>query len=453
MGNMTVIWTPKQQEAMRLLSGPATHILLRGGSRSGKTFLIVRSIVMRALKAPNSRHGIFRFRFSHCKQSIVLGTFPDVMTKCFPDVQYHIDKTDWYCKLPNGSEIWFGGLDDKDRVEKVLGKEFVTLFLNECSQISNDGREMVITRLAQLVQQVIQGKANKPLKPRIFYDWNPSSKSHWGYKIFQLLTNPDTGKPIANPQDYATMAINPVDNAENLSAGYIQTLQGLSAAKRKRFLDGEAADATPGALFDDIVIDKWRITDEPLPQMVRVVVGIDPSGADEESSGNDAIGIICAGLGIDGKAYVLEDCTVIAGPAVWGRVAVECYERNEADLIVGESNYGGGMVRHVIQTVPRNGRMKVVFKLVTATRGKHIRAEPFSALYEQGRVVHVGHFPELEAEQCDFNTTGYTGSKSPNRADALFWALAELFGGIVKEKALPPRSQGGNASGQSFMAN
>lgn len=447
---MSFSWTAKQLLAQEVLASDATHVMLEGGSRSGKTFLIVRSIVMRALKAPGSRHAILRFRFSHVKQSIVLDTFPAVMEKCFPEVSYHIDKTDWYAKLPGGSEIWFGGLDDKARVEKILGKEFVTIFLNEVSQIPFNSREMVVTRLAQLVMQIIQGKAPTPLKPRLFYDWNPTNKSHWAYKIFKLLIDPDTGNPLANPSDYAVFKINPEDNKVNLNSAYLDTLKDMSAKMRKRFLLGDAADATPNALFNDVDIEKWRITDETLPEMVRVVVGVDPSGADEsDNADNDAIGIVAGGLGVDGNAYLFEDATVKAGPATWGKVAVTSFDRHEADVIVGEQNYGGAMVKFVIQTA----RPRVPYKIVTATRGKHIRAEPFSALYEQGKVRHVGNFTELEEELCAFSTSGYTGEKSPNRADAWIWVLTELFAGIIKEKKIPPKGGQASRGRTSFMSD
>jgi phage terminase large subunit len=127
--------TPKQEAARIILAGPATHAMLFGGSRSGKTFLLVRQVVQRALNAPGSRHAILRFRFNHIKASIILDTFPKVMAIAYPGVPYHLDKSDWYAELGDGSQIWFGGLDDKDRTEKILGQEHSTLYLNECSQI------------------------------------------------------------------------------------------------------------------------------------------------------------------------------------------------------------------------------------------------------------------------------------------------------------------------------
>lgn len=419
--------TARQQQAQRVLAGPSTHVMLYGGSRSGKTFLLVRNVVMRALKAPRSRHAILRFRFNAVKSSVVMDTFPKVLEVAFPGVTCTLSKTDWFAQFDNGSEIWFGGLDDKERTEKILGMEFVTIYLNESSQIPWGSRNVALTRLAQKVDQEIEGRDPVPLKPRMYYDCNPPPKNHWTYRLFHDKQDPESKTPLPNPDEYAWFQINPDSNRENLSADYLSTLEGMSARMRKRFLEGEFADATPNQLFRDEDIDTWRANQAP--EMVRVVVAVDPSGASDADSDSDAIGIVVAGIGIDGNAYVLEDCTVKAGPGTWGRVAVSAYDRHQADTIVAEGNFGGAMVQQTIQVA---GRVPV--KLVTASRGKHVRAEPFSALYEQGKVRHVGRFMELEDELTAFSTTGYTGGSSPNRADALIWALAELFPGLTRPK-------------------
>jgi Phage terminase large subunit len=141
--------TPKQREANKLLAGPARNIMLRGGSRSGKTFILVRAIVQRAINAPESRHVIFRFRFNHAKTSVWSDTLPKVLKLCFPGLAVRFDKTDFYVDLPNGSQIWIAGLDDKDRVEKILGQEYATLYFNESSQIPWGSVETAMSRLAQ----------------------------------------------------------------------------------------------------------------------------------------------------------------------------------------------------------------------------------------------------------------------------------------------------------------
>jgi phage terminase large subunit-like protein len=279
--------------------------------------------------------------------------------------------------------------------------------------------------------QKIEGKEPKELKPRMFFDCNPPNKNHWTYQLFILKRDPESKANLTNPDDYAYFQINPRDNIVNLSDGYISTLENMSARLRKRFLEGEFTDANPNQLFPDVDIDRYRVTSDDLPDMARIVVGVDPSGAgDTDNADADAIGIVVGGLGTDGNAYLLEDATVKAGPATWGRMAVSAFDRHKADVIVAESNYGGAMVEAVIQAA----RPKTNFKSVTATRGKVVRAEPFASLYEQGKIRHVGRFADLEEELSGFSTNGFTGSTSPNRADAWIWVLTELFPGMLRNR-------------------
>lgn len=424
--------TPKQETANALLAGPAQHILLYGGSRSGKTFLECRAIAMRALLASGSRHGIFRFRANAVRASVVNDTWPKMLRLCFPGLTAHVSQ-EGFARFPNGSEVYFGGLDEKERVEKVLGMEFATLLLNECSQIPYASREILLSRLAQKVMVDAPGVPSRPLVLKAYYDENPPDKGHWSYRLFVQKVNPETRVPLPNPDDYAHMQINPRDNEANLAANYIsKTLGGMSARMRRRFEHGEFRDANPNALFPEANLDQWRVTDGTAPDFVRVVVAVDPSGSgDVDNADNDAIGIVVAALGMDGNAYLLEDVTVKAGPATWGKVATSAYERHEADVIVGEVNFGGAMVKHVIQTA----RPRTPYKEVRASRGKVARADPIAALCETGKVRLVGYFPELEDELSGFTTQGYVGGSSPNRADAFIWAMSELFPGIVSEKS------------------
>jgi predicted phage terminase large subunit-like protein len=430
--------TAKQEQAQELLNGPATHVMLAGGSRSGKTVLIVRKIIQRALKAPGSRHAILRFRFGHCVQSIVHGTYPWVRKNCFPQVPYsakEINHSAWFATLPGGSEIWFGGLDDKERVEKILGNEYASVHLNECSQIPFASRNMAVTRLAQKVEDRATGQ---PLRLKMYYDENPPDKGHWSYKLFKTHQDPDSKQLLADPDNYQFMQLNPRDNLENLPTEYLKTLESLPVRLRKRFLEGEFRDAAPNALFSDEIIERWRLIDQELPEMLRIVVAVDPSGADdEENTDNDEIGIIVCGLGVDGNGYILEDLTCKAGPATWGRVATNAFERHAADRIVAEVNYGGAMVGSVI----RSARPRTPFRPVTASRGKVVRAEPISTLMEQGKVRMAGFFRELEDELTAFTTYGYTGDHSPNRADAMIWGMSDLFPELLKydEKPLEPK--------------
>lgn len=427
--------TTKQEEANALLASPAQHIMLAGGSRSGKTFLIIRAKVIRRLKAPGSRGATLRFRFGHVKQSIIHDTFPKVMRTCFPGVKYDLNKSDSFATFPGGSEEWFGGLDDKERTEKILGSEYADIFLNECSQISYASRNMALTRLAQLVPDTV---TKKPLALKMYYDENPPDKGHWTYKLFKAKQDPDTKAFLTDPDNYAFMQLNPYDNKENLSADYIKTLESLPLRLRKRFLEGEFRDQTPNALFIDENLERWRHVDGDLPDMLRLVVAVDPSGAeDDDNIDNDEIGISVCGLGVDGNGYVLQDLTLKAGPATWGRVAVQAYLREKADRVVGEVNFGGAMVGHVIRTAALEQKTRVPFRSLTASRGKVVRAEPIAALFETGKCRLVGFHAELEDELSGFTTYGYTGDHSPNRADAMIWAMSDLFPELMKPEEKP----------------
>ena len=164
--------------------------------------------------------------------------------------------------------------------------------------------------------------------------------------------------------------------------------------------------------------------------MLRVVVAVDPSGADDDDNmENDEIGIVVCGLGVDGNGYVLEDLTCKVGPEKWGKIATNAFERHAADRIVAEVNFGGAMVGEVI----RGARPNTPFRPVNASRGKVVRAEPISLLFEQGRIRMAGIFRELEDELTSFTTNGYMGENSPNHADAMIWGFSDLFPELTKQ--------------------
>ena len=324
--------TKKQEEARELVIGAAKYILLYGGSRSAKTFFIVWSIVTRALVAPGSRHLIVRYRFNHVKQSIVHDTFPKVMKLCFPNVKYKLDKQDWFVTIfidgDEDSQIWFGGLDDKERTEKILGNEYSSIFVNEASQISYDSYGTLITRLAQKVTYIRDG-AIKQLRLKFFVDENPPSKGHWTYKLFIKKLNPLNKTELKKPENYAFLLMNPVDNVENLADGYLETLDDLTERKQKRFKHGLFAEENEQALWTEHTVESNRVDEHP--ELVRIVVGVDPSGAtDDENTNNDDIGIAVGGIGTDGLGYLLEDVTINAGPSTWGKVAASAYERQSS---------------------------------------------------------------------------------------------------------------------------
>lgn len=433
-------FNPKQVVANRVLSSDARHVMLYGGSRSGKTFLILRALVVRAL-AKKSRHAVLRYRFNHLKSSVIYDTLPKMMGMCFPGVAEHckLDKTDWFYQFHNGSEIWFGGLDDKERTEKILGQEYSTIFFNECSQIPWPSRNMAMTRLAQ----------NTDLRLKAFYDCNPPSVAHWTYKVFIDKLDPDSRLALKDRNNYDSAIINPEDNRENLKDEYFNELEVLPDKMRRRFLLGQFQNADENALWTYDLLDRNRLVEGEIPDLQRIVIAVDPSGCSgPEDTRSDEVGIVVVGLATDGCAYVLEDLSGRLGPAAWGQAVVAAFDRHNADAVVAESNYGGAMVGEVIRSAQGERARRIPFREVKATRGKVVRAEPIAALYEQGKVKHAGYFEALEDQLCGMTLAGYVGSKSPDRADALIWGVSELFPAITARKEgpwVPPVVQRGYA--------
>ena len=220
------------------------------------------------------------------------------------------------------------------------------------------------------------------------------------------------------------MFLNPGDNAANLTEAYLKSLENLPERHRKRFFEGIYIDDLDGALFSYEAIARGRVTEFAPERCLHIVVAVDPSGAaSRDDEGADEIGIVVAARGDDGHAYVLADRSLRDAPAVWGRVAVRAYHEFRADQIIAEENFGGEMVRFVIRAADAHAPVRVI----SASRGKAQRAEPVSALYERGIVHHVGRFAVLEDQLCAFTTQGYRGEGSPDRADALVWALTDLM--------------------------
>ena len=211
-------------------------------------------------------------------------------------------------------------------------------------------------------------------------------------------------------------------NAAFLAPAFISTIERQYGGSRlgRQEINGELIEDNPNALFQRHQIEKTRIA--KAPELVRIVVAVDPPVSSHKAS--NACGIICAGLGADGRAYVLDDATMQkAKPAGWAARAIGLYHARSADRLVVEINQGGEMVQTIIAGIDQS----IAFKPARATRAKHLRAEPVAALYEQERVSHVGALPQLEDEMCVFEQRIRTGRASPDRVDALVWAITELM--------------------------
>lgn len=222
------------------------------------------------------------------------------------------------------------------------------------------------------------------------------------------------------------------DNRANLAPSFIQSIVDKYAGTRlgRQELSAEILDDVPDALWTRAALDRDRRKPDQVPPLRRVVVAVDPAAKKNDiPEDGAATGIVVAGVGDDNRGYVLDDATCRESPMGWARKAIACFDRYEADCIVGEINNGGDMVESTIRAV----RTTVPFKEVTASRGKWVRAEPIAALYEQGRISHVGTFAALEDEMVNFGPNGMVGDASPDRVDALVWALTELFPSIVRK--------------------
>jgi len=211
-------------------------------------------------------------------------------------------------------------------------------------------------------------------------------------------------------------------NAANLAASFVAEMRRRYAgtALGRQELDGEIITETAGALWRADWIEQMRI--DTAPPLGRTLVAVDPPVTSTAAS--DACGIIIAGLGEDGRGYIIADRTLQGRePHVWARAAIAAYRDFKADRIVAEANQGGDMVVSVLKQVDP----AVPITKVHATRGKWLRAEPIAALYAEGRVVHVGSFPKLEEQMLRFGAGGFGGTRSPDRVDALVWALTALM--------------------------
>lgn len=308
-----------------------------------------------------------------------------------PSVRYKPVRVTW----PNGAQaLGYNGTEP----DQLRGPEFDSAWCDELAKY----------RYARETWDMLQFTMRSGPDPRVFVTTTPRPIP----VLREIIADPAT--VITRGSTFDNAAYLPPSQLEYLKSRYGGTRLG------RQELDAEMLDDVPGALWTRAMLDDCRVKEAPA--LRRVVIGVDPSGTSGGGEGDD-IGIVAAGVGIDGRAYVLGDYSCNLSPEGWARRVGYACATHQADRIVAERNFGGAMVEAVIRTVDT----KLPVRLVTASRGKIVRAEPVAALYEQGRVSHVGAFPEMEDQLCGFTPSGYVGDNSPDRADALVWALTELM--------------------------
>jgi phage terminase large subunit len=289
MGTAVVFKPTKiQRKALALLKSGAKHILLFGGSRSGKTTVLVMAIIFRAVLYAGSRHLICRYRAKDARSSVLRETLIPWLDNTIGKQGYYYLAHESMITLFNGSEIWIGGLGDKEQADKILGHEYATIYFNEISQLSYAAVTTAYSRLAMRV---------KGCKNLFLYDCNPGSPLHWAYKVFVLKRIFLTGEPLEKPELYISMLLNPEDNKENLPDDYISDILDVLPEKQKaRFRDGLWVKA------EGVIYDKFDET-------MIVKVSDLPKEFDRFSAGQDfGLNITFVKIGFVGDViYVLND--------------------------------------------------------------------------------------------------------------------------------------------------
>lgn len=429
---------PKQERLTQIIwQDPLVeNVLAYGPSRSGKSAIITANIINRALAYPGTKHAIFRLTMRSCRGHLFNGTFPDIMRMLYPDLwewmqkNHKINRAEGWVEFHNGSKIHFEGLDPNN-IDKVLGAQYATAWVNECNEIQDyDIIQQLASRMADTAplidantgKLILDANGEKQmLRPLMIFDCNPDVKTDWDYLTFVEKQHPLTGKPF-RPEaklKWRRVKLPTSENAKNIAKGYIEGLEDRydgSPEMAARFLEGEWRDDNPDALFRKSM---FKFRERPADDyLLRIIVAVDPAGSNGNNS--DSTGICVVGLGMDGCAYILEDASIKGTPEQWAKKVEELYDSYSADLVVAEKNYGGQMVEHTIRTYRRN----MPVKMVSATRGKLIRAEPVAMAYHQGKVFHTDSFKELESQMCAYKEGT---KKSPDRMDALVWGVSEIL--------------------------
>ncbi len=425
------------------------YLLFYGPSRSGKSFLILYIILLRALRAPGSRHAVFRGARNACETTLFKLTLNQVLDKCFAGLreQCEIRLSDMTVTLPNGSMITFDGLD-ADRMDKVLGNEFNTVWINECNDDEIDYG--TVSQLMSRLSVVSPTEDGKILVNKMFFDCNPRFYSDWEYKAFKQHVNPEDGDAMPDPSEWVHAKLRTEANLENIADGYVKTLQAGSAAKRQRFLVGEWCDENQSAMFGEKMFRDYRVprpNDIDSPQAVqsmladqgiqlrRITIAVDPAKSADAKS--DLTGITVQGLADDGHVFVLADLSDRYTPNQACEEIKQAYYDWGVSRIVVESNAAGSWLdatmRHIFPAAPIKN-----IAATSQTGGKKERAEPVSAQYERGVVHHVGTFRELESQMCEYGSPAQRRrGKSPDRMDAVVWGITELLDLANEETRTP----------------
>jgi PBSX family phage terminase large subunit len=379
---------------------PSTrYFIVSGGRGSGKSYVVTLNILNLTYEVG---HVILFTRWTLVSAHIsIIPEFLEKIDLLNLHDDFEITQTEIVNKK-TGSKILFRGIKTSQGTATANLKSIsgvTTWVLDEAEELVDQD---IFDRIDLSIRAI-----DKPNK--VIMVMNPSFKSHWIYKTF-----------IQNKREDTTyIHTTYVDNKNNLSQSFLDQAERVRQENQLRYEHlflGKWLDDAEGLLWNRAIINRSRI--EVKPELKRIIVAVDPAAT--ANSESDETGITVQGLDHNGNGYVLEDLSGKYSPSEWSSVVNSAVTRWKADCIVAEKNQGGDMVESVLRTKDKTTRVK----LVTATKGKFVRAEPIYSLYEQGKIYHVGNFPILEQQMITFEPDK---GKSPDRVDALVWGFTELM--------------------------
>ncbi|MFM7468512.1 MAG: PBSX family phage terminase large subunit [Vampirovibrionales bacterium] len=380
---------------------PSRYKGIHGGRGSGKSTFDAQAIVTQCMFRPGLRVVCVRETQNSLKES-VYQLIIDQINKLGVASAFTVQSS--RIITPGNGLVIFQGMQDhtSESIKSLEG--FDIAWCEEAQTMSS--------RSLEILRPTIRKDGSE-----LWFTWNPRNAS--------------------DPVDQLLRCEHPPKDAVVIKANYMDNPWMPDVLNEERLYDqkfrpdryghiwlGEYEPTAVGAIWSRQVLHENRRHE--VPRMARILVAVDPSVTVGERS--DENGIVVVGKGEDGRGYVLDDMSMRGSPSQWAQRAVSAFDSYEADAIVAEVNQGGLMVKNTIMAV----RPSVPVIEVRATRGKHVRAEPISALYNLGRISHIGTFPELEAQMCKMTAAGYDGEGSPDRVDALVWGFTQLFEQIAR---------------------
>lgn len=385
-----------------------------GGRGSGKSHFFAELGIEHCLMYPGFRLLCVREVQQSLKES-VKRTLEDKIQKMGVGDRFNV----LYDRIvtPGDGVIQFQGMQDHT-AESVKSLEgFHAAWVEEAQTMSE--------RSLEYLRPTIRNPHPQMFQSELWFSWNPRRSTD---PVDHLLRKSTPENALVVRANYYDNPFFPKELEQEREYDHLHTPQRYA-----HIWLGEYEPMAIGSIWEQDTIERHRVKESP--RLTRVVVAVDPAVSSQKNS--DEHGITVVGLGDDQHGYVLADFSTRGSPRHWAEKAVAAYDLFEADAIVIERNQGGDMCRHTLRSV----RSDLPIIDVVATRGKHVRAEPVAALYSLGRIHHVGHFPELEAQMCLMTAGGYEGAGSPDRMDSMVWAVTELFPKIVKREKKPQFNQ------------